>query len=1372
MFVVPSWFILFGVFGDYTLQTKAPTMTDAFWQLGGWTMVHFLWLGTAVALLGAALRFACRRAAPSMRYAMSLVTLTALSALPIAIAAWLACNAESTAHLQPRALPGGSLTAGHELASTPGQSPGLQTAPPLVIDLALTPIESLPQRITQRPKDNPPASPYLYGGGLQTAKFVAKLPWLWLIGAPLTFALLASGLVGSERLRRKCTALTDGPAAAACEQLRQAMRITRQVSIAVCDHIAQPVLIGILRPLILLPASALSGWTPEELEMVLVHELAHVRRWDNLVNLLQRIVESALFFHPAVWLISRQVRRDREECCDAVVVSPIERPHDYAALLVSIAAKLQARRPAALAAASAMADHPLAGRVRRILKLEDEPMWISRRTLGLTLILPLMLIAAVIYSGAAADENPPPSKGGARGGIEDPNPLSDLQKLQADVSSPTYQSEVHKKLLQSLIASTEKKLADLEVFRKISRDSGNPMGGTIERAIADALESDPYIVEAQQTLAKLQEKVAQQQKRTRNPNDPELKAITAKYHDAERQFIRYRSSLEKTVRNQVKEILTKDELHPHDSAYQYQLDSLTKSLERYRARLAVLNGTEKRPAQDLSDAEVAMLFVKSKTDAPATFTYEIDPGVRPQVEQRLTYILDTIRKHKGDAEVVFSWQLSDKQLEVTAPATAQRFVLLEEEPERLPTGIKLSNKAFQPIKPDAPFSSLEDQRVADLAYKLLGIDIEPINADELARVKELGYEGGLRITGVGQSRANFSGMTDNDILVGLHVWPTPDLKSLDAILTRNDLAELSPLKYRVVRQRPDEFDVSRDGKPELVTGRISAKQDSKRSNSPVASLPDAAAVDRPLQPGDRVMIQVVGAFPEHPIHGVFSLEPAGTIALGAMYGRVEIAGQTLLEAEAAVTKHLAKILSDAAVQVTLAATAEAPPADRPLQPDDSVMIEVIGAFPEQPIDNVYAIEPAGTVALGPTYGRVQIAGQTILEAQAGVEKHLAATLTDAKVQLTLHQPAATEPQPPSDGNAIYLYDGKPFDEWRNLWQHELKTERRIEAINALAAFGRAGKATEAAEAILDVAGEYDFRETNTKTPEGRLHEAVRDALRKMPTNQWLPSLVARGGDAGETATRDNYRQLLTVLLPWIDRFDPKSLEIIVSLAKSPERELREAAVAKLLQADSTLEKPETLHLVRAALTGEQPSTMILHQLGFRHLDKVPEQMDLLFHANPRVQMQVRQLLASPHAVTFQPEVLNPIVTVMQRLLPILNDPERPNDRVAAIRAIAAGAQLYSQGELAQQKHQVIERLQTILREGDDELLAPALVALSRLTASDAGLVIVNAKLPEARAKQLEEVAKNLRSEEAQITPVFGGGMGGGGMGGGGGGGFF
>ena len=223
---------------------------------------------------------------------------------------------------------------------------------------------------------------------------VHYLPWLWLIGTPITFALTATGVIGTKRLRRDSRPITDGPIAELLARLAASLRLGKRVGVAVCDRIAAPVLIGILRPIILLPPAALTGWSPDEIEMVLLHELAHVRRWDNLVNLAQRIVESLLFFHPAVWLISSWARREREACCDALVVTRTDRPHAYAELLVALAAQMPRSVLFHPAASSAMAAGPLRSRIRRILKLDDDPMLVSGKSF--TLVLAALLTAAAV----------------------------------------------------------------------------------------------------------------------------------------------------------------------------------------------------------------------------------------------------------------------------------------------------------------------------------------------------------------------------------------------------------------------------------------------------------------------------------------------------------------------------------------------------------------------------------------------------------------------------------------------------------------------------------------------------------------------------------------------------------------------------------------------------------------------------------------------------------------------------------------------------------------------------------------------------------------------------------------------------------------
>jgi beta-lactamase regulating signal transducer with metallopeptidase domain len=97
-----------------------------------------------------------------------------------------------------------------------------------------------------------------------------------------------------------------------------------------------PMVIGWIRPVILLPAAALAGLGPAALEAVLVHELEHIRRRDYLVNLLQSLAEVLLFYHPAVWWVSRQVRLEREHCCDDAAVTHCGDPLLYARALTSL----------------------------------------------------------------------------------------------------------------------------------------------------------------------------------------------------------------------------------------------------------------------------------------------------------------------------------------------------------------------------------------------------------------------------------------------------------------------------------------------------------------------------------------------------------------------------------------------------------------------------------------------------------------------------------------------------------------------------------------------------------------------------------------------------------------------------------------------------------------------------------------------------------------------------------------------------------------------------------------------------------------------------------------------------------------------------
>jgi beta-lactamase regulating signal transducer with metallopeptidase domain len=189
--------------------------------------------------------------------------------------------------------------------------------------------------------------------------------------------VLLMGAVGVERLRQSAIRDVDDVLLEQLAGLKERLAIAGDVLIGFSDRLVSPVLIGLTRPMILLPISAMAGVPREQLEMILLHELAHVRRRDNWVNLGQRVIEVVLFFHPAVWSISEWIRLDREYCCDDTVVKhTANEREDYARTLASF--MIQSPQQGQLLA-SAMAQTPLLGRIRNILNQKDQTMKMTHK---------------------------------------------------------------------------------------------------------------------------------------------------------------------------------------------------------------------------------------------------------------------------------------------------------------------------------------------------------------------------------------------------------------------------------------------------------------------------------------------------------------------------------------------------------------------------------------------------------------------------------------------------------------------------------------------------------------------------------------------------------------------------------------------------------------------------------------------------------------------------------------------------------------------------------------------------------------------------------------------------------------------------------
>ena len=379
------------------------------WTIAGWTMIHFAWIGTAILIVAALARWLASRAPANGKYVLSLVSLALVTASPVVIAAWLSVTMPAPIATAP---PTTTLT-------DSGAAPQLPAASQIEVDaddlvpaestsLAAQPLSnSLPEPFEELPAEVIAAAETEFSWALaQTwlAALAAWLPWIWICGAPLMLIVLCGGLAVTGRLRRSARPIAEPQFSAIVARLREQFGIARDVAVAVSDRVRTPILVGIVKPLILLPPAVLGDWTVDAVELALLHELAHVRRWDNLVNLVQRAIESALFFHPAIWITSGWVRHDREECCDALVVAHTGRPREYARLLIDVAHdSTVAHHPIV---ATAMARHGLAGRVRRILNLPEEPMRVSRSML-LTLaalLVAVLLVPLWLPDGSRADD--------------------------------------------------------------------------------------------------------------------------------------------------------------------------------------------------------------------------------------------------------------------------------------------------------------------------------------------------------------------------------------------------------------------------------------------------------------------------------------------------------------------------------------------------------------------------------------------------------------------------------------------------------------------------------------------------------------------------------------------------------------------------------------------------------------------------------------------------------------------------------------------------------------------------------------------------------------------------------------------------------
>lgn len=337
----------------------------------GWTLIHFLWQGVLLAALLYTILPFCRSAIA--RHNCALITLILMAMAPIVTFLSIHDFAASGATAFP-----GNTTAGL-LPSASG-----------------------------------------------SARWIDGLVVFWLAGI-VTLSLRALGgwyLVQS--LKRRDTLALPAELLQRCQDLQHRLALAWPVRFLLSRRVDVPLVIGWLRPVVLIPVSAVTGLAPAQLDALILHELAHIRRFDTVINILLVAGETILFYHPAVWWVSRQVRIEREHCCDDFAVSACGDAVMYAEALTS----LESRKGAGSLALAANGG----GLKHRVARLLDVPVEAPR--FSLSAVTGLALLTLVAASVAVAQT----SKGNGAFPSKDKNPVM-LQPIMATHQIPPYPKE-------------------------------------------------------------------------------------------------------------------------------------------------------------------------------------------------------------------------------------------------------------------------------------------------------------------------------------------------------------------------------------------------------------------------------------------------------------------------------------------------------------------------------------------------------------------------------------------------------------------------------------------------------------------------------------------------------------------------------------------------------------------------------------------------------------------------------------------------------------------------------------------------------------------------------------------------------------------
>jgi TonB family protein len=324
----------------------------------GWTLLHFCWQGTVLALLLWCVLRLMQGSSANARYAATCIALALLVLAPLATFANLALADYRFAH--SGFVPDSATLL---LDATDGAGPAWSAAR---LAAALDPL-------------------------------VPGLLLLWMAGATLFTVRLGAGFHVARSLRSTAVSACPADLERRFRNLKSRIGVSKPVALLASSLVQVPTVIGWLRPVVLIPLGCFTGLGELQIDAILSHELAHIRRHDYLVSVVQSVVEAVLFYHPAVWWISMQLRRERECCCDDLAVTIGGNALDYARALSTLELSRTTYPQAVLGANGGV----LTMRIKRLLYRQESSA--ASQAAALVMLAGFTVLAVALANTAKAE---------------------------------------------------------------------------------------------------------------------------------------------------------------------------------------------------------------------------------------------------------------------------------------------------------------------------------------------------------------------------------------------------------------------------------------------------------------------------------------------------------------------------------------------------------------------------------------------------------------------------------------------------------------------------------------------------------------------------------------------------------------------------------------------------------------------------------------------------------------------------------------------------------------------------------------------------------------------------------------------------------